>query len=58
MLTLDDIQSWPKAELHSHLDGAMRLTTMIEMADQQGKRDLLPASSLEGLKIELAKIDH
>ena len=58
MLTLDDIQSWPKAELHSHLDGAMRLTTMIEMADQQGKRNLLPASSLEGLKIELAKIDH
>ena len=57
MLTLAELQSWPKAELHSHLDGAMRLTTMMELAEQQGKMDLLPAQTLEGLKIELAKVD-
>jgi len=57
-LTPDIIHSWPKAELHSHLDGAMRLETMLEEADRQGKMDLLPAQTLEGLQKELEKVDH
>ena len=55
-LTHDIIHSWPKAELHSHLDGAMRLETMLEEADRQGKMDLLPAQTLEGLQKELEKV--
>jgi len=57
-LTLAEIKSWPKAELHSHLDGAMRLSTMLELASDQGKMELLPAQTNEGLHTELAKIDH
>ncbi len=56
-LSPDLIRSWPKAELHSHLDGAMRLETMLEMAADQGKMSLLPAQTLEGLEVELAKVD-
>jgi len=56
-LTPDIIRSWPKAELHSHLDGAMRLETMLEEADRLGKMDLLPAQNLEGLRTELKKVD-
>lgn len=52
------IRSWPKAELHSHLDGAMRLETMLEEADRQGKMDLLPATTLDGLQKELGKVDE
>lgn len=56
-LTPDIIQAWPKAELHSHLDGAMRLETMLEEADRLGKMDLLPAQTLDGLTQELRKVD-
>ena len=56
-LSLDLIRSWPKAELHSHLDGAMRLQTMLSLAAEQGKMDLLPADTLDGLKKELKKVD-
>jgi len=56
-LTREQIQSWPKAELHSHLDGAVRLTTILELAEQQGKMELLPAQTMEGLAVELAKVD-
>jgi len=56
-LTLDQIRSWPKAELHSHLDGAMRLSTMLELAKEQGKMNLLPAKTHDGLLKELAKVD-
>ncbi|MDE2997292.1 MAG: adenosine deaminase [Bacteroidota bacterium] len=56
-LSLDLIRSWPKAELHSHLDGAMRLETMLSLAAEQGKMDLLPANTLDGLKKELKKVD-
>jgi adenosine deaminase len=57
-LTPDIISSWPKAELHSHLDGAVRLETMLEEADRLGKMDLLPAQTLEGLEQELLKVDE
>ncbi|MDD9979340.1 MAG: adenosine deaminase [Boseongicola sp.] len=55
--TRAQIHNWPKAELHSHLDGAMRLETMLEEADRQGRMDLLPATDLDGLKAELKKVD-
>lgn len=56
-LTPDEIRSWPKAELHSHLDGAMRLETMLDLAERQDRMDLLPARTLEGLEAELRKVD-
>lgn len=56
-LSHEDIAAWPKAELHSHLDGALRLGTMIDLARKQGKMDLLPADNVPDLGIELKKID-
>lgn len=57
-LSRDDIFTWPKAELHSHLDGALRLETMIELAAEQGKLNILPADNVVDLGIELEKIDE
>ncbi len=34
-LTFEDIHRLPKAELHCHLDGSMRLSTIIELAREQ-----------------------
>ncbi len=56
-MTLDSIRSWPKAELHSHLDGAMRLETMLDLAQSQGKMSLLPADSVDGLREVLLGVD-
>lgn len=55
-LTREDIHSWPKAELHCHLDGSMRLETMLDLAQQQGKRSVLPADSVDGLRAELREV--
>ena len=57
ILTREAIHAWPKAELHSHLDGALRLHTILELAEKQDKMDLLPATTMETLKVELAKVD-
>ncbi|MEM6644632.1 MAG: adenosine deaminase [Bacteroidota bacterium] len=57
-LTRDAILAWPKAELHTHLDGAPRLSTMLDLARQQGKMHVLPADSVEGLETILRQIDH
>jgi len=57
-LTRDDIRAWPKAELHCHLDGSMRLDTMLELAKAQGKMEVLPADSLEGLREELRAVEE
>ena len=46
-LTKDALRRWPKAELHVHLDGALRPVTMLELARQQGVR--LPADNPEAL---------
>ncbi len=46
-LTKDALRRWPKAELHVHLDGALRPTTMLELARAQGTR--LPAETPEAL---------
>jgi adenosine deaminase len=56
-LTRDDILSWPKAELHCHLDGSMRLETMLDLAKKQGKMDVLPSDSVEGLREGLREVE-
>jgi adenosine deaminase len=57
-LTRDDLLQWPKAELHCHLDGSMRLETMLDLARVQGQRDVLPADSVEGLREELRGVEE
>ncbi|MFB6274300.1 MAG: adenosine deaminase [Salinibacter sp.] len=57
-LTRDDIRAWPKAELHCHLDGSMRLETMLDVAKMEGKMDVLPADSVEGLRDELRGVEE
>src|SRR5213594_4886109 len=46
-LTKDALRRWPKAELHVHLDGALRPATMLELARTQNIR--LPADTPDGL---------
>jgi adenosine deaminase len=47
MLTRDLIRKLPKAELHVHLDGSLRPTTLLELAREQGVK--LPADDVHGL---------
>ncbi len=56
-LDRDTILAWPKAELHCHLDGSLRLETMLDLAAKQDKLDVLPAEDVEGMGLELKKID-
>jgi adenosine deaminase len=46
-LTKEALRHWPKAELHVHLDGALRPATMLELARAQGIK--LPADTPEAL---------
>lgn len=48
MITQEFITRLPKNDLHLHLDGSMRLGTLIELAGQYGVE--LPATTEEGLK--------
>lgn len=57
VLTKALIKKWPKAELHCHLDGSLRLETLLEEAIRQGKTSILPDNSLEGLEANLKNID-
>ena len=41
------VHALPKTDLHCHLDGSLRLTTILELAEHQGVR--LPADTPEGL---------
>ncbi len=45
------VAALPKADLHCHLDGSLRLATILELADAQGVR--LPATTPEGLRAAL-----
>ena len=56
-LTREEILAWPKAELHCHLDGSVRLSTLLDLARQQGKTDVLPADEESALAEALAAID-
>jgi adenosine deaminase len=46
-LTKEMLRRWPKAELHVHLDGALRPATMLDLARKQGIR--LPADTPDAL---------
>jgi len=46
-LTLEDLQQLPKTDLHVHLDGSLRIPTILELAEEQKVK--LPADSVEGL---------
>ncbi len=46
-VTEELLRALPKTDLHCHLDGSLRLGTILELADRQGVR--LPASTPEGL---------
>ena len=48
MITVDFIKELPKTDLHIHLDGSMRLNTLIELA--KNKNMELPSYSEEGLR--------
>jgi len=47
-LPLAYFEKLPKTDLHVHLDGSLRLTTILELAEEQGVE--LPADTPEGLK--------
>ena len=47
----DLVRSLPKTDLHLHLDGSLRLESMLELAREQGIK--LPAESLESLGKQL-----
>src|SRR3954452_4204424 len=46
-VTPDLLHALPKADLHCHLDGSLRLKTILELAEQQKVK--LPADTIEGL---------
>src|SRR5512144_1988959 len=46
-VTEELLRALPKTDLHCHLDGSLRLATILELAQQQGVR--LPAETPEGL---------
>jgi adenosine deaminase len=48
MLSRELIRAVPKSDLHVHLDGSLRLTTLIELAREQGV--VLPSYEVSGLQ--------
>ncbi len=52
-LTRELIAALPKSDLHVHLDGSLRLETLIELAKERGVK--LPSSSPEGLRRSVFK---
>ncbi len=56
-LSIEEIKTWPKAELHCHLDGSLRLSTLLDEAKAQGKMSILPSDNIDGLDLILKDID-
>ena len=54
-LSRETLHEWPKAELDCHLDGSLRLGTLLDLAREQNRVDLLPAAEEESLAAELKK---
>lgn len=53
LLTEADIRSLPKVSLHDHLDGGIRLQTILELSEQAGLP--LPANDVAGLQAWFAE---
>lgn len=51
--SLDFIREMPKADLHLHLDGSLRMSSLIDMAKKMNIS--LPADTVEGLKEKVFK---
>ena len=47
-LTLEDLQRLPKTDLHVHLDGSLRIQTILDLAREQGVE--LPGDTVESLR--------
>jgi adenosine deaminase len=56
-LSREAVRAWPKAELHCHLDGSLRLSSMLDMAQEQGKTNRLPADDEDALRERLREVD-
>lgn len=52
-ITREFIEAIPKTDLHLHLDGSLRLSTLLELAAEQGVE--LPSDTEEGLNREVFK---
>lgn len=51
------IQDMPKAEIHVHLEGAIKPQTVLELAQRHGKLDALPSTDIESLQSWFTFID-
>ncbi len=50
MLSFDEIRSLPKVLLHDHLDGGLRITTILDLAEQIGWSQRLPTTDVAALQ--------
>jgi adenosine deaminase len=57
MLTREMIHAWPKTDLHCHLDGSLRLDTLLALAKEHGLLHELPATDPQELYRVLESID-
>eukprot|EP00123_Amoebidium_parasiticum_P013095 comp21767_c0_seq1/m.30869 comp21767_c0_seq1/g.30869 ORF comp21767_c0_seq1/g.30869 comp21767_c0_seq1/m.30869 type:complete len:436 (-) comp21767_c0_seq1:361-1668(-) len=55
-ITKDFVRAIPKTDLHMHLDGSVRLDTLIELAQKEGVS--LPAYTVEGLRQTVFKDNY
>jgi len=55
-VALEVFEALPKTDLHVHLDGSLRLQTILDLARQDGIE--LPASDIDGLRAAIGCGDH
>ncbi|MBD3165744.1 adenosine deaminase [bacterium] len=55
-LTLEEIRALPKTDLHCHLDGSVRIETLIELAEKRGVK--LPETDPEKLRETVQAGEH